>query len=491
MIHILKLAWRNLWRNRRRTLITGTALVIGMGMCIMTYGYMDGLNNDILHALTRLDLGDIQITNPEYPAEHLLKYTLPDPATILKRARDFPGVLSASPRVYAYGLASHVTKSLAVQLVGVDPSSEPSVTEMNRETVAGTYLDPQPTAWPAGRTLTREEKQKDAAITADAEKSALDEISSLSPMGSSNPPPSRRTIQQQGLAVPSAPTAAGQWTQRILDQLDPPPASPPPVFIGATLAKLLGVRAGDTMYILTQTLGGSSSEVQFRVIGIFRTGTELYDRGRVYMNIRDQQRFLHIGSGIHQIVLRVSYPDKAHVLAGQLKHLLPDKNVLVRSWDTIRPDIKGMLGLNETSSDIMIFIIFVVASLGVVNTMLMSVLERTREFGMLKAIGMSDTNIILMVLLETLFLAILASLAGTAIGLGLDLYMAVYGLNLSSLIGEISFGGMGVSPVVHAVVTVRGIIMPVVVLVFLSFAAAFYPAARAARVRPVKAMREV
>lgn len=490
MIHILKLAWRNLWRNRRRTLITGTALVIGMGMCIMTYGYMDGLNNDILHALTRLDLGDVQITNPEYPAEHLLKYTLPDPAAILNRVKDFPGVLSASPRVYAYGLASHVTKSLAVQLVGVDPSSEPSVTEMNRETVAGTYLDPQPTPWPEGRALTHEEKRQDAAMTADAEKSALDEISGLSPMGSSSRPPSRHTIRQ-GPPVRSAAPSAGQWTQRILGQLDPPPASPPPVFIGATLAKLLGVHAGDKMYILTQTLGGSSSEVQFRVIGIFRTGTELYDRGRVYMNIRDLQRFLHLGSGIHQIVLRVSSPDKAYLLAGQLKHLLPDKDVLVRSWDTIRPDIKGMLGLNDASSAIMIFIIFVVASLGVVNTMLMSVLERTREFGMLKAIGMSGSHIILMVLLETLFLSILSSLAGTALGLGLDLYMAVYGLNLSSLIGEISFGGMGVSPVVHAVVTARGLIMPVVVLVFLCFAAAFYPAARAARVRPVKAMREV
>ncbi len=488
LLNTLKLAWRNLWRNRRRTVITACALTVGMGMCIATYGYMDGLNNDIFHALTRLDLGDVQITNPGYPAEHLLKYTIPDPGRIMKRVKDFPGVISASPRVYAFGLASHDARSMAVQLVGVDPATEPSVTEMDREVVAGSYLNPKPVPWPTGRTLTRREAQTDRAITAEAERSALDEIDSLPPSVGPKPPPSRHEARPPS---PRVFAAADAWTQKLLDRLDPPPQSPPPVYMGATMAKLLDVRVGDTIFILTQTLDGATTEVQFLVTGIFDTGTGLYDRGRIYMNIMDLQRFIHLGAGIHEIVIRTAHPDRAYELSVLLGHALGGKDLLVRSWDVIRPDIKGMLHLNVVSSDIMIIIIFIVASLGVINTMLMSVFERTREFGMLKAIGMSGTGIVLMVIMETLFLAVISTLAGAALGLGLDLYMAVYGLDLSSLMGEISFGGMGVSPVVHAVVTARGLVMPIIVLVFMSFAAAFYPAARAARVRPVQAMREV
>ena len=164
----------------------------------------------------------------------------------------------------------------------------------------------------------------------------------------------------------------------------------------------------------------------------------------------------------------------------------------VRAWDEIRPDIMSIIQLNSASTAVMVFIIFIVAALGVLNTMLMAVFERTRELGMLKAIGMSGGKIVWLIVAETLFLVLGASAVGTAIGLGLDLYMIVYGFDLTSLMSEgLSIGGVGMEPVMHAVITPQGVIVPVVMLGFICFLAALYPASRAARMKPAQGMREV
>ena len=130
---ILRLAWRNLGRNRRRTLITGLALAVGMALCVATYGLMDGMNADILRALTRLDLGHVQVHHPKFPKKRTLKHTIPGADRILAAARGLEGVRAAAPRAYGFGLAGHRSKSAGVQLVGVDPAIEPDVTELHEQ----------------------------------------------------------------------------------------------------------------------------------------------------------------------------------------------------------------------------------------------------------------------------------------------------------------------------------------------------------------------
>jgi len=131
-----------------------------------------------------------------------------------------------------------------------------------------------------------------------------------------------------------------------------------------------------------------------------------------------------------------------------------------------------------------------VATLGVVNTMLMSVFERTRELGMLKAIGMSGGRIIWLIVTETLILVIVSSLLGTGLGLGLDLWMVKSGIDLSAITGGFSIGGIGLAPVFHGAITTQGLVMPTLVLSITCFIASFYPAARAARLAPAVGMRE-
>ena len=478
---LMKMAWRNLGRNRRRTLITGLALAVGVALCVATYGLMDGMNADILRALTRLDLAH----HPDYPRKKTLRLTIDDPGRVVKAARAQEALAGVSTRAYGFGLVSHGSKSAGVQLVGIHPPSERQVTEMHLQLAQGKYLDDAPTPWPRGRALSQQERARDEALTLSAEEAALAEIDGLGGL-------------EEGAAGAGAAGAGAQAgeTRELAGVLDPPPARPPRVFIGADLARILKVKLGGKLFVMSQTVDGLSAEAFLEVAGIIKTGTGLYDRGRVYMHLADLQRYLHLYGRVHEVAMVASSSRQAAQLAGGLKQAIPaaagEGALLVQTWDEIRPDIKSIIQINEVSTGIMVLIIYIVAALGVLNTMLMAVFERTRELGMLKAIGMSGGRLVWLIVAETLLLVLGASVVGTGIGLGLDLYMMVHGFDLTSIMSEgLSLGGVGMKPVIHAAITVNGIVTPTVMLGVICFLAALYPAIRAARMRPAQGMREV
>lgn len=493
---LLKMAWRNLGRNRRRTMITGLALAVGVALTVAYYGLMDGMNADILRALTRLDLGHVQVHQPEYPRKKTLKLTLDGADKVVAAARAQQELLAGvSRRVYGFGLVSFGSKSAGVQLVGIDPAAERQVTEMHKELAQGKYLDDKATPWPRGRELSGEEKAQDEKLTADAEAAALAEIEGL---GGGEEEEGKGEGKREG-------EGKGE-TLKLAGALDPPPEHAPRVFIGVDLARILKAKLGSKLFVMTQTVDGMSAEVFLEVAGLLDTGTTRYDRGRVYMHLSDLQRFLRLYDRVHEVAMVAKKTGQSGLLAAGVKAALgvpsdpkaaagaaqAEAKVLVQSWDEIRPDIKTMIQLNQAMTGVIAFIVFIVAALGVLNTMLMAVFERTRELGMLKAIGMTGGKVVGLIVAETLLLVLGASLVGTALGVGLDLYMMVYGLDLTFIMSDgFSWGGMGMSPVIHGAITPEGLITPTVLLGFICFLAALYPAIRAARMRPAQGMREV
>ncbi len=478
-----RLAWRNLGRNRRRTAITAVALAVGVSLSVAGYGLSDGMSAELLRALTRYDLGHVQVHHPDYPRTRALADTVPDRARVEAAARDIDDVVAVAPRVYSYALLSHDGKSLGAQIVGVDPALEPKVTTLHERVVRGKYLDSAPTPWPRGRALTDAERARDDAITEAEEAAALAEIEGLDDEA------------DEADAAPDVevPPDAAETTRTLALALSPPPERPPRVFVGVTLAKLLGVDIGDTIHASTQTVDGAVEEVYFEIAGVYHTGTGQFDRSRVYMHLADAQRYIHLDDRVHEVAILADDPAHAGDIASALRHRIDgdgEHAALVRPWNEIRPDIQRMSELSQASMLVMIAIIFFVATLGVVNTMLMAVFERTRELGMLKAIGMSGGRIVRLIVAETVLLTLASSVIGTAIGVGLDLYMLEYGIDLSSVTGGFSVGGVGITPVFHAAITPIGVIGPTVVLGISSLVASFYPAARAARLQPAVGMRQ-
>jgi len=426
------------------------------------------MNAELLRALTRNELGHVQLHHPSYPQSRSLRDALVSTAALESAIREDPGAVQVTSRVYGFALLSADGKSVGVEIVGVNPDTEREVTTLHEQVVAGRYLDADPTPWPRGRTLTADEKARDEALTEAAEAAALAEIEGLD--GVSDGESRSETLELAAI-------------------LSPEPTRPPRVFVGESVAKVLGVNVGDSIHATGQTADGQSEEVFLEVVGTFRTGSAALDRGRVYLHLADMQRFIHLHDGVHEISVLAEAPEQADALAKRIRSRVHGE-VLARSWSEIRPDIQKMLDMSEVGMMIMIFIIFFVAALGVVNTMLMAVFERTRELGMLKAIGMSGRRIVGLIVAETLVLVVVFAAVGAGLGILLGLKMVSDGIDLRGFTEGFSVGGVGIAPVFHGKLTLRGVLTPALVLALTCVAASLYPAMRAARLRPAVGMRD-
>ncbi len=503
---LLRLAWRNLGRNRRRSAITGAALAFGMALCIATFGLTDGVNAQMLHSLTRFDLGHVQVHNKEYVEDRDSTTPIATPERILEAAEATPAIRGAAPRLYGFALLSSDGKSSGVQVVGVEPDREIGVTELHKRMQSGIYLDAAPTPWPKSRELTDAEKARDAELTDAAMSDAELEIEALLDLAPLHDTDTATKRPQAAAAAVAALGSAAMGNHRApAKQVDtsawkdsralalaqmPLPERPPGVIIGSNLAKVLGVEIDDSLFISAATVDGATESVFLKVSGIYETGTQMHDRHRAYLHITDLRRLLHAQQTAHEVSLALDSSEGSTVAAATLEAKLGDEALLVRAWDQVRPDVAQMLKLNDVGTGIMTFIIFFVATLGVVNTMLMAVFERTRELGMLKAIGMSQGRIVVLIVLESLLLVLAASIVGVGLGLLLDGYLVHEGLDLSGVTGGISVGGLGINPVIRGVITAKGVLLPVAVLGITCLIASLYPAFRASRMQPAVGMRE-
>ncbi len=477
MAGVIQLAWRNLGRNRRRTVITGLAMAVGISLSVVSYGLTDGTLVELLNSLTGFDLGHVQIHNPAYPKKRRMRDTIPDYQDVITKVRAESGVRAAGPRLYGYALLSADRHSEGAELAGVDPAVEPNITTLSAKISKGRYLEPEPTPWPRGRALTAAEKAEDQKMTAAAEDEAIAEIDALA-------------AEPDETQAPESASAIKEQSRQLALIQSPPPERPPRVIIGSGMAKVLGVGVGDHLHATGYAVNGTSEDVELEIIGVFRTGTPAFDRSRVYMHIHDLQRFTHLYDKAHEIAMVTDSPANAGALAARLRKEMAGRDLLIQSWAEMRPDIKQMMDLSEVSMAIMVFIILFVATLGVVNTMLMAVFERTRELGVLKAIGMSGFRIVRLIVAETLFMVLASSVVGTGAGLLMDWYLVEYGVHLN-ISDSMSVGGVGLNPVLHGAITPTGVLAPTLILAATCLVASLYPAIRAARLAPAVGMRDV
>lgn len=490
---LTSIAWRNLGRNRRRTAITAAAVAVGVALCVATYGLTDGLGASLVHTVTKLDLGHVQIHHPEYPKRRLMRETIPDADALVKRIGELESTRGVAPRAYGWALISHGKKSTGVELVGIDPAREPGVTEFLDRMPEGQVLPESPTPWPTGRELTDEERDWDRTVTEKATNAALAELDALPSLNAVEPAAPAAQPDEEEASAPAAhfdAEAAEKATRELVRDISPPPASPPPVLLGDKLAKVIGAAVGDEVYVLSSTIDGLTAEERFRVAGVFHVGSALIDRGRAYLHIADLQRFVRLGGQVHEIAVSTFEPTEAALLADAIRALPETKELLVRSWEQVRPSLKRMLEVNDAGIAVMLFIIFVVAALGVVNTMLMAIFERTRELGVIKALGLRPGQVRRLVVLETLFLTFVGAVIGTALGLGLDAYLIWHGWDLSAYTGGLTMDGITINPVLTGALTAKGVLVPMLAMAVASFLASFYPARRAAKLSPSAAMRE-
>lgn len=403
---LIKMAWRNLWRNPKRTFITLFSMVFGLTMMIVGYALSDGMLDQMVRYATLLGTGHIQVHHPGYLKDHSIYDTMDHPEALLKKIAD-TGLGSASPRVFATALVSSGQQSAGGQLWGIDPVREAKVTELNKHLETGTWLTPD---------------------------------------------------------------ARGD------------------VVLGRNLARTLSVKPGDQIVILTQAADGSLGNALYRVSGTLKSIGEALDRGGVIMNIKDLSQLLVMDNRIHEVAIRLNDPGRLDAAVATLRKVLDQNRYKVQSWKQLFPELAQYLRVSAGSMTLVLAIIFAVASLGIVNTQLMSLFERTREVGIMRALGISPLSVILLILYETLFLVFIAAAIGGLAGSLWSLRLQQVGWDISWMGGTFSFVGVAFDPHMYAALTPKVVIHSIAVMIAVVLLASVYPFFRASRISPVDAI---
>lgn len=400
------MAWRNLWRNPRRTIITTFSMFFGLTMMIVTYALMDGMANQMVDYATLLGTGHVQVHHPDFLEERSLYYSIEGFTEVLEKI-EVTGIGSASPRSYSTALLSSGSHSAGGLLWGIDPEMERNVTDLHRHVDRGSFLGPD----------------------------------------------------DRGTVV-----------------------------LGKHLANTLGLEPGDELVVLSQAADGSLGNEIYIVGGVLKSVNEALDRGGVLVHREDLDALAVLNGKVHEIAIRLNNPEGVQTAAGELSAVLGPMGLQVKTWKELVPEIAEYMELSRSSTSIVLFIIFAAASLGIMNTQLMALFERTREIGVMRALGLGPFKVAFLILAETLFLTVLAAAIGGLAGTIWALHLEKHGWDITNLGGSFAFGGVTFDPFLHASLTHSAVIDSVGIMILVAFLATLYPLFLATRITPVDAI---
>ena len=267
----------------------------------------------------------------------------------------------------------------------------------------------------------------------------------------------------------------------------------PPLVLGRTLADNLGVRLGDRVTLTVQSAAdGKMHTGAFRVQGIFKTGVREVDGFWTEVPLPDAQALTGAGHSATMVALLLHSSNQARDFAAQLSQKLGQGGLEVLPWQKAAPDLYATIALDEGGMYLMMVIVFLVVVAGILNTVLMSVLERTREFGVLLGIGAPPRRIQRIVLTEAFGLGLASLVIGLGLGLLLNHYFATVGLDVKAALGgQLETNGILLPDHFYSDLSSVKVVWSTVVVLALVVVGAVYPAFRASRLQPVEAMRHV
>lgn len=403
---LVSLAWRNLWRNARRTVITMSALALGCAGIIGLHSYRESTYAIIVRDITEGLIGHLQVHGQGYQEAPAISTVVKDPVQVeAALAGALPGA-KAERRVMGAGLAGAGDQSSPVMIVGLEPSSNG---DRNLHTVA------------SGRDL--------------------------------------------------SPSAAKE------------------VLLGRDLARDLAVKPGAELVLVSQAADGSVANDRYTVVGTFTSPSAELDQVAVVLHLKDAQDFFALGDGVTMVVVRLPEgADREDVTAptAALRSALDLKTLEALSWGEILPEFKSTMKTKRQGQRIVDLIVFLIVGLGVFNAMTMSTFERTREFGVMGALGTRPRRLLALIITEALLQGVLAFAVGALLGTAV-LY-SIGTVDLSSVMqGDVM--GARMPSHIDLAVEWRAVKNAATVAFGTVLAGGVVPAVRAARLRPVEAMR--
>lgn len=264
------------------------------------------------------------------------------------------------------------------------------------------------------------------------------------------------------------------------------------IVIGAKMAEQLGVELGDKIVYMGQQKGQDEMQSRlFRVRGVFKTGSNEMDGFLAVVHLDAARALLTVDDGANQVAVHLPSAKQSLAASTTAADALKRDDLSVLNWKEALPELFSMIEVDKQSNDLIMIILGFIVALGVLNTVLMSVLERTREFGVLMAVGMSKRSVAGLVLLEGALLGVLGAIAGFAFGLIPCWLTVTYGIDVAALTGmeNMSTGGIALDTMIYGAWDWPRLAKYVLAAVFFTILAAAWPAWRVTRLQPVDAMR--
>ncbi|UCG61013.1 MAG: ABC transporter permease [Candidatus Zixiibacteriota bacterium] len=399
-----KVAFRNVLRQKRRTLLTVLTMMGGFALAAISIAWSDGSYNVIIDKFTRTQLGHIQIHGKGYLDRPTLYNTVDNYEDVGNQVEQLEGVVSWAPRVFSAGLASADDKSAGVRIIGIDPRRENETTYFNKKIVKGRPFDPD---------------------------------SSLE------------------------------------------------VILGEGLAEVLKADIGDEVVVVSQGADGSIANDLYRVVGLLQSGNAMADQTSFYLTLADAQELLVLYGRVHEVAIVIEDLHDVLMMTDVIEEHLANPELDVESWQEFAHEFYVAMKADQQGNWIMLVIIVLIVATGVLNTVLMTVLERRREYGVLRAMGVRQFQVVRLVLYEVALMAMGSLIIGFIVSFVVNYWLSIDGFTIPD---PITYGGVEFSTL-YSEINLRSYLIPAVTVIVSALLVSLFPAAKAARTAPARAMR--
>ena len=260
--------------------------------------------------------------------------------------------------------------------------------------------------------------------------------------------------------------------------------------MGTGLAELFGVATGDWMTVLTKTKAGAYEALDLPVIGLIGTGNPLIDRNSFLVPLETAQYMLGLDGYATELAIRFSPTARSDETLSAIARAVDNQHLEVKGWREMEEDFMALVQMKRTGQGVFLVIFIVLAVVGVTNTILMASFERTREIGMMMAMGLRGSGIRRLFLTEGALTGLLGGALGTLVAVAITAYFATAGLDITAMYGDIDIG-YPVKDAIYPAVNITVIVASWLLTGVLAALASLSPAARASRQIPVEALRHV
>ena len=405
----LRLAWRNIWRHRRRTVIIALAMGLSLGMMMFYDGLMDGFNDAIAGNAVRVLGGNVQVHAEGYREKVDSNPLLPltDDSAIVQAALSQPNVIAASRRIQTGGLVSNSEGAFSLNIIGIEPDAEAPVSLIAEHIVDGRYLAP------------------------------TDEDS---------------------------------------------------ILIGQGLAEALALKVGDRITMVGSDIHKQNRQRTMTVIGIYDIGIPSMEKGTLYISLAEAQNLFGLPNQTTEVQITLKKVGTESQIVSALSSALPGYEV--ESWANNYPELGNAVGRKNIVMDIFSVIIVMIAGIGILNLLMMAIYERTREIGLLGAMGLKPREVATIFILEGALIGFVGVLTGIVMGLGINVSLMQVGMDYSQFAGITDYMAL-ISGRVYPTLGVNKLFERAVIILVIAALAALIPAVIASRREPSEALHHV